>query len=98
LDGAILVDFMITTLFVLAGRGGNEKPTTVSSRGFLPKFVDLRSTRPAGRARYDDDLQRNLSNYNHHIAWKVTAALGPVKSVSGMAELFLQEDCRASRK
>src|SRR5436190_9612896 len=47
----VFVDLLIPYTFLIGGGAGNKKPTTVASRGFLPKSV-LDSTMPGGCRRY----------------------------------------------
>jgi hypothetical protein len=54
---------------VVAGGAGNKKPTTVSSRGILSKFV-LITTSTNGVACYYDDCQFYLPNVFEH--WQKT--------------------------
>jgi len=44
---------------VAGDRGPNKKPTTVASRGFLPKF-NSSSTSANGVVPYDDDRHNEL--------------------------------------
>lgn len=55
-----LSNYPFIRFYVVAVAAGNKKPTTVSSRGFLSKFI-LTTTKTNGVASYDDD-QIDLSN------------------------------------
>ena len=68
----LLIHFL---LCVAAGPQANEKPTTVSSRGFLSKFLLSSATCSHGIA-YDDHRQQNLSNNRIHAIQRNSARRG----------------------
>jgi hypothetical protein len=59
----LILFFILIIVFLVVGRpgAGIKKPTAVSSRGFLSKFV-LPTTSTLGVAEYDDYQQNFLSN------------------------------------
>jgi hypothetical protein len=58
----LILFFILIIVFLVVGRpgAGIKKPTAVSSRGFLSKFLLPTST--PGIAEYDDYQQNDLSN------------------------------------